>query len=60
MDLYLQFVVACRVLSLIYGIYATRGVLSCAMGNDQMQEIARAIQEGARAYLNPQYQAISQ
>jgi len=53
------FVIACGVLALLYGLYLIRSVLSHDAGSDRMQEIARAIQEGARAYLNRQYQMIT-
>jgi K(+)-stimulated pyrophosphate-energized sodium pump len=51
-------VVACGVLALLYGIYAARSVMAAATGNDRMREIAAAVQEGARAYLNRQYTTI--
>ncbi|MCB9991326.1 MAG: sodium-translocating pyrophosphatase [Rhodospirillales bacterium] len=47
------------VLALIYGQYATRKVMAYDTGTERMQEIAAAIQEGAMAYLNRQYTAIS-
>ena len=51
-------VIACGVLALLYGIYAARSVMASATGNDRMREIAAAVQEGARAYLNRQYTTI--
>ncbi|MGH6884104.1 MAG: sodium/proton-translocating pyrophosphatase, partial [Hypericibacter sp.] len=51
-------VIACGVLALLYGIYATRSVMAAPTGNDRMREIAAAVQEGARAYLNRQYTTI--
>ena len=56
MDLWL--VIACGVIALLYGLYASRSVLSAPAGNARMQEIAGAIQEGASAYLNRQYTTI--
>ena len=52
-------VVACGVLALIYGAVTVRSVLSAPAGNERMREIAAAIQEGARAYLNRQYGTIA-
>ncbi len=52
-------VVACGVLALIYGALASRSVLAADKGNERMQEIAGAILEGATAYLNRQYRAIT-
>jgi len=53
------FILACGVLALLYGAYAARDVLSRAAGTARMQEIAAAVQEGARAYLNRQYTTIA-
>ncbi|HEY8191980.1 MAG TPA: sodium-translocating pyrophosphatase, partial [Alphaproteobacteria bacterium] len=47
------------VLALIYGAYATRKVMNTSAGNERMQQIASAIQEGAAAYLNRQYRTIA-
>ncbi|MCH7796363.1 MAG: sodium/proton-translocating pyrophosphatase, partial [Proteobacteria bacterium] len=59
MSTQLLFVLACGVLALAYGIWATRSVLSADPGSARMQAIAAAIQEGAQAYLNRQYRAIA-
>lgn len=53
------FVIASGILALVYGLVMTRSILSLSTGTEQMQKIASAIQEGARAYLNRQYQIIT-
>jgi len=46
------------VLAVMYGLIMTSWVLKKPAGNEKMQEIAAAIQMGAKAYMNRQYTAI--
>ena len=54
----LYLAIVCGVLSIVYAIWASKSVMSADAGNERMQEIASAIQEGAQAYLSRQYMTI--
>jgi len=55
----INLVILSGILSLIYGYWAGNSVLKSNAGNEKMQEISLAIQEGAQAYLNRQYSTIA-
>ena len=59
MSLELVLVIACGFLALIFGGWLISSLLSKSAGTPEMQAIAAAIQEGARAYLNRQYTTIA-
>ncbi|MDR1488274.1 MAG: sodium-translocating pyrophosphatase [Holosporales bacterium] len=49
---------SCGITAILFAIYKIRYVFSQSTGNKRMMEVATAIQEGAKAYLNRQYSTI--
>jgi K(+)-stimulated pyrophosphate-energized sodium pump len=49
----------CSLVAIAYGLYLTQWLLKLSPGNERMQEISRAVQEGAAAYLKKQYTTIA-
>ena len=49
----------CAGAAVVYGVATSRWLLSLSPGNEEMQRISRAVQEGATAYLRRQYQIIA-
>ena len=56
--MWLWLAVAAGVVAVLYGVLSTVSVLGLPAGNARMQEIAAAVQAGAKAYLNRQYTTI--
>jgi len=54
----LNIIIATGFLAILYSFIVSKQILSASPGNAKMQEIAAAIQEGAKAYLNRQYKTI--
>ena len=63
MDFFVDHAVLFALLSagvaIAFGLYLTYWLLKQPAGNERMQEISRAVQEGAAAYLNKQYRTIA-
>ncbi len=52
-------VVAVSLLALVVAFLLVRQVLAAGQGTERMREIARAVQEGSRAYLNRQFRTVA-
>jgi K(+)-stimulated pyrophosphate-energized sodium pump len=53
------FAVVAAFVGIAYGVYLIQWVLKLQEGSDKMKAIAKAIQEGANAYLNRQYRTVA-
>lgn len=59
MSIYIYSALAAAVIAIIYGLFLANWINKKPAGDERMQAIARAIQEGAKAYLNRQYGTIA-
>ncbi|HLJ37960.1 MAG TPA: sodium-translocating pyrophosphatase [Steroidobacteraceae bacterium] len=57
-SMWLWVAIAAGVIAVLYGVFSMAAILRLPAGNARMQEIAAAIQAGAKAYLNRQYSTI--
>jgi len=55
----LLFALGAAILAIVFGFFLMRWILKLPAGDEKMQSIAKAIQEGAKAYLNRQYKTVA-
>jgi len=58
MNQFLLFAIISSIIAILYGLFIAKIILRKSEGNEKMKNIASAIREGAKAYLNRQYKTI--
>ncbi len=58
MNPFIIFALVSSIIAIVYGLFLIKSVMKEDAGDEKMQNIAKAIQEGAKAYLNRQYKTI--
>ncbi|OGH58801.1 MAG: sodium-translocating pyrophosphatase [Candidatus Magasanikbacteria bacterium RIFCSPHIGHO2_01_FULL_33_34] len=53
------FIFASALVAIVYGVFLAKKVMSLPDGDEKMRNIAHAIQEGAKAFLNRQYKTVA-
>jgi K(+)-stimulated pyrophosphate-energized sodium pump len=53
------FIIGSAILALIYGGFAIKSIMKLPSGNEKMLSIAKAIQDGAKAFLSRQYKTVA-
>ncbi|MHB8173771.1 MAG: sodium-translocating pyrophosphatase [Nitrospirota bacterium] len=59
MDMNVLIALGCSIIAVIYGIISISWIMKLGQGDEKMQNISKAIQEGAGAYLKRQYTTIA-
>ena len=59
MDTNLVFALVCGAIAVAYGVINIGWIMKLGQGNEKMQQISKAIQEGAGAYMKRQYTTIA-